>query len=161
MGRRFLLRGVGLLVVVVAAVGASAVAAAQEPIGPHERFVGLVNGAEPTAVVYTVCVGPVQPGETGPVAGDQDMAVHRTSAGAGNTGLFSQVYAWFVPAPGGAAPTELIFTDYGQRQAIPTSIQVPCSGTGQVEFSSCPYLAPCAAGWVPVDVTVTFEDIAV
>jgi hypothetical protein len=37
---------------------------------------------------------------------------------------------------------------------------VPCSGTGKVEFSSCPYLAPCAFGWVPAYVDVTFNNIA-
>jgi hypothetical protein len=37
---------------------------------------------------------------------------------------------------------------------------VPCGGTGQVEFSSCPYLAPCAYGWVPDYVNVRFIDIA-
>jgi hypothetical protein len=142
-------------------MGASAAAAAQTPIAPHQHFVGLVNGDEARAVVYTVCAGPVQPGESGPVAGGQDMAVRRMATGSGNTGPFSQVYAWFVPAPGASAPVALTFTDYGSPQPIPTSIDVPCSGTGQVEFSSCPYLAPCAAGWVPVYVTVTFEDIAV
>jgi hypothetical protein len=45
-------------------------------------------------------------------------------------------------------------------QSIPTSIQVPCGGSGQVEFSSCPYLAPCAYGWVAEYVTVSFVDIA-
>ena len=34
-------------------------------------------------------------------------------------------------------------------------------GTGRVEFSSCPYLAPCAYGWVPDYVTVQFVNIAV
>jgi hypothetical protein len=71
------------------------------------------------------------------------------------------VYAWFVPSAGGAAPQMLKFTQYGVAQSIPTSIQVPCDGSGQVEFSSCPYLAPCAAGWVPDYVSVRFVNIAV
>jgi hypothetical protein len=81
--------------------------------------------------------------------------------GTGDTGLFSGVYAWFVPKPGGPRPTMLRFTHYASPQTIPSTIQVPCGGQGQVEFSSCPYLAPCAAGWVPEIVHVTFENIAV
>ncbi len=90
------------------------------------------------------------------------MSVAEVTSGGGYTGLFSNVNSWFVPVPASAAadPTELKFTEYGVPQSIPTSIQVPCGGTGQVEFSSCPYLAPCAYGWVPDYVNVRFIDIA-
>jgi hypothetical protein len=81
--------------------------------------------------------------------------------GNGYTSTFRQVYAWFVPASNSPAPTQLKFTRYGQPQNVPTSVRVPCGGTGRVEFSSCPYLAPCVYGWVPNYVTVRFEDIAV
>ena len=72
---------------------------------------------------------------------------------------------WCVDTPGimgGAttAPTQLKFTSYNAPKAIPTSIEVPCDGTGQVEFSSCPYLAPCAYGWIPAYVSVRFVNIA-
>jgi hypothetical protein len=53
------------------------------------------------------------------------------------------------------------FRRYNAPQAIPTSVKVPCDSTGQVEFSSCPYLAPCAYGWVPDYVAVQFVNIAV
>jgi hypothetical protein len=90
------------------------------------------------------------------------MSVAHVASGGGYTGLFSVVYSWFAPATPtpAAAPAQLKFTEYGVPQSIPTSIQVPCDGTGQVEFSSCPYLAPCAYGWVPDYVNVRFIDIA-
>jgi hypothetical protein len=77
--------------------------------------------------------------------------------------LFSQIYAWFVPQSTATttAPMQLKFISYNAPQTIPTSVQVPCDGTGQVEFSSCPYLAPCAYGWVPDYVSVQFVNIAV
>jgi hypothetical protein len=57
-------------------------------------------------------------------------------------------------------PPELKFTEYGGPQIMPSSFQVPCYGKGQVDFSPCPYLAPCAAGWSPDHVTVRFVGIA-
>ncbi len=137
-------------------------AAAQEPIGLNQHFLGLVNGSNADPAVYVVCPGPVYSGRTGPVAGGQTMSVARVKHGGGYTGPSRVVYSWFVPATPTAAatPTQPEFTEYGVPQSIPTSIQVPCGGTGQVEFSSCPYLAPCAFGWVPDYVNVRFIDIA-
>ena len=137
-------------------------AGAKPPIGPNQAFSGLVNGARTSAVVNTVCAGPVWAGRTGPVASGQTLAVARARKGHGYTGSFTQIYAWFVPQSGGTttAPTQLRFDSYKTSQAIPTSVRVPCDGTGQVEFSSCPYLAPCAYGWIPDYVDVQFVDIA-
>jgi hypothetical protein len=86
----------------------------------------------------------------------------RARKGHGYTGPFAQIYAWFVPqSTATTAPAQVKFISYNAPQAIPTSVQVPCDGTGQVEFSSCPYLAPCAYGWVPDYVAVQFVNIAV
>ena len=41
------------------------------------------------------------------------------------------------------------------------SVRVPCAGHGEVEFSSCPYLAPCPCGWVPDMVKARWENVAV
>jgi hypothetical protein len=140
-------------------------AGAQQPIGPNQHFSGRVNGtaAGTSAVVYTVCAGPVWAGRTGPVAGGQTLSVVRAKRGHGYTGPFAQIYAWFVPQQPATttAPAQLKFISYNAPQGIPASVQVPCDGTGQVEFSSCPYLAPCAYGWVPDYVSVRFVNIAV
>lgn len=136
------------------------VAAAGAPIKAGQHFIGLVNGRHKGAVVTTVCPGPSGPSRTGTVAGGQTMSIAHVARGHGYTGLFDSVFAWFQPATGGSAPTQLHFKTYRTSKKIPASIMVPCGGTGTVVFSSCPYLAPCAAGWVTDDVRVTFEDVA-
>jgi hypothetical protein len=152
---------VGLIVITSLPVVAVTGAEASAPIRPNQHFSGLVNGSHSMPVVYTVCAGPTWAGRTGPVAGGQTMAVVRASKGAGFTGPFGQVYAWFAQDSSGTAPQELKFTAYGVAQSIPAGLQVPCDGPGQAEFSSCPYLAPCAAGFVPDIVDVRFVNIAV
>jgi len=156
-----LLRTLTIAVASLVLVAPGAAFASGAPIKAGQHFVGLVNGSHKDPVVYTVCPGPVGPGRTGPVAGGQHVSVVQVVTGGGYTGHFSSVHAWFVPVPGGPAPTQLTFRSYKTPQAIPTSIQVPCDGKGKVVFSSCPYLAPCAAGWVPYGVHVRFVDIAV
>ncbi len=88
------------------------------------------------------------------------MSVAHVADGGGYTGPFGGVYAWFVPTRAGARPTALHFRTYATPLSIPSSIRVACDGTGVVEFSSCPYLAPCAFGWVPTYVHVRFVNIA-
>ena len=145
----------------VAALGMTITAAgAQQPIQPNQHFIGLVNGSNAApVVVYTVCPGPAA-GQTGPVAGGQTMSVAHVANGGGYTGPFSQVYSWFDQDSGGSRPNMLKFTEYGVSQTIPSAVRVPCDGTGQATFSSCPYLAPCAAGFIPDVVKVQFVDIA-
>lgn len=149
--------GLAMITVGLIAVPASA----QAPIQPDQHFVGVVNGKRADVVVHTVCPGPASPGRTGPVAGGQTFAVARLAKGSGYTGPFGQVNVWFVPKQQQPAPVQVRLTKYGQPRPIPNTVRVPCDGTGTVEFSSCPYLAPCAFGWVPTYVKVRFVDIAV
>jgi hypothetical protein len=163
MRDRSIIRSAAVAAAVIACVGAGGgVAFAQTPIKPKQHFVGIVNGQEGSAVVYTVCPGPVTRHRFGPLKGGQTMAVAQTAHGPGYTGSFSEVSSWFQPLPAGAArPVTLTITQYGVAQSIPASVRVPCDGTGQVVFSSCPYRAPCPPGWVPDTVRVKFENIAV
>jgi hypothetical protein len=134
------------------------------PIRPHQHFVGIVNGTRASGstvpVVYTVCAGPSWPGRTGPLAGGQTLAIARAAHGSGYTGPLRQIHAWFVPDTSPDGPQQITFYRYTTRQ-VPKGVQVPCDGTGHVEFSPCPYLAPCVAGWTPTKVPVRFENIAV
>ena len=155
VGRLFIIAALTLLVL----LGASGAAGADESIRPGQHFIGLVNGSNP--VVYTVCPGPIGPGRTGPVAGGQTLAVAHVGARGGHTGPFSQVYAWFEQDSSANGPQQVKFRTYGTQKKVPAAVRVPCDGTGQVEFSSCPHLAPCAHGWVPNIVNVRFVDIAV
>jgi hypothetical protein len=162
MRDRSIIRSAAVAAAIVACLGAGGGAAfAQTPIKPKQHFAGIVNGQEGSAVVYTVCPGPVGRHRFGPLKGGQTMAVAQLAHGPGYTGPFSQVYSWFQPLPAGAStPVTLTFTQYGVSQDIPAAVRVPCDGTGRAVFSSCPYRAPCAAGWVPDAVKVTFENIA-
>jgi hypothetical protein len=135
-------------------------AGAQTSIGPDQHFLGFVNGSNNDPVVYTVCPGPSSPGRLGPVEGGQTFSVEEVASGGGYTGPLSSIYAWFVPTSTSAKPPVVKFLRYGVHKSIPSTVRVPCDGTGQVEFSSCPYLAPCVAGWVANYVPVRFENIA-
>ena len=153
-----------VLAVLLTTVVLGTAATGAQPIRPHQHFAGVVNGKKKNAVVYTACGGPTWEGRTGPVVGGQTLSVVRAAKkGHGDTGPFSQIYAWFVPenSPAPTTPVQLKFASYRTPQEIPTSVEVPCDGTGTVEFSSCPYLAPCAFGWVPTYVSVQFVNIAV
>ncbi|HEX2698757.1 MAG TPA: hypothetical protein VHM89_00955 [Acidimicrobiales bacterium] len=149
----------GILAILVPGAGVGRAEAARA-IRPNQHFIGLVNGTRLHPVVYTVCPGPVADGRTGQVAGDQDLAVAHVASRGGFTGPFDQVHAWFQQDTSDTGPQQVTFTAYGVPQTIPAAVGVPCDGTGRVEFSSCPYLAPCAYGWTPTYVRVTFVNIA-
>ncbi len=150
---------VAALIVAAMLSGASAAAAfAPDPIGPDQHFIGLVNGSNFQSTVYTACAGPIWPGRTGPVVGGT-LSVARVAKRHGATGPLSQVYAWFVPDASGPSPQMVKFTDYGVAQPVPEAVRVPCDGKGRVQFSPCPYLAPCVAGWVPNLVSVRFVNV--
>lgn len=136
-------------------------AAAGPRIRAHQHYVGVVNGATGSATVFTVCPGPTGPGRLGPPAGGQTLSVAHRRAGTGYTGPFAQVHAWFVDNAAVNGPLQVTFRRYGVTHAIPSAVRVPCDGSGLVAFSSCPYLAPCAAGWVTTYVKVQYIDIAV
>jgi hypothetical protein len=136
-------------------------AAANAGIGPDQHFLGVVNGSRDMPVVVdTVCPGPLSPGRLGPVAGGQSFEVIKVRAGGGYTGPLGQLHAWFVPNGRVNGPLAVTFANYGTPVAIPSGVRVPCAGSGRVEFSPCPYLAPCVAGWQPNYVKVSFVDIA-
>ena len=151
---------VGLLLLTSVLVSAASPVAASAPIKPNQHFFGLVNGNKNKPVVYTVCAGPMSEGRTGPVAGGQTMSVVRSAKAT----LHGPVPAGICMVRAGhlghpAADADVHARD-GAPQPIPPKVQVPCDGPGQADFSSCPYLAPCAAGFVPDIVDVLFVNIA-
>jgi len=159
---RSFVRSAAVTALIVAATwsGASGAAAfAPDPIGPNQHFIGLVNGSNFQATVFTACAGPIWPGRTGPVVSGT-LAVARVANRHGYTGPASQVYAWFGQDASGPPPQMIKFTDYGVAQPVPESVRVPCDGKGRVQFSPCPYRAPCVAAWVPDFVSVRFVNLA-
>ena len=132
--------------------------AATPPIGPGQHFVGLVNNKHVGAVIYVVCPGPAGGNRTGPPAGNQTVKVVRVASGGGYTGSSAhEIWAEFNKD----AIHVVGFTTYNTPKAIPTSLQLPCSGTGTVTFTTCFGSLPCAANAKNNVVPVTFENIAV
>lgn len=139
----------------------------QGRVGPNQQFVASVNGGNgvPTpATIRMACFGPVTPSSTGhPMAG-QYVEVYRPEvivADLGFTGPTARtIQAFFgAPPPSPVTPgtvsagADVAFTRYAVRKAIPTSLTLPCSGSGDVYFVPLPGtpLGPARDAVVRVD----------
>lgn len=123
--------------------GAGVASAAQDPlpIGPHQYFSGVVNGQANTPTIRTDCAGPVSPGQTGhPVAGQYVEAVpaSSTAAGTGYTGAAHTLQITLTTSSAGATGLIGSTTNYYAPLAIPTTLTVPCGGTGKVVLTPQP-----------------------
>jgi hypothetical protein len=163
---RSLARMVGVLsaaLVVTVALGTGAGAAGR--VGPQQYFTGVINGTDGnTANPITIrmaCFGPLHPGQTGHPLGGQTLAVHQlfppapTPGSLGDTGDDSVIDVFFHTPPPAAAPARASghtpsFTRYDKVQRLPTSITLPCAGTGTVWFSPLPVVPPSQSASVPV-----------
>jgi hypothetical protein len=138
-------------------------AGAAVKVGPDQFFTGVINGHDGNTTspitIRMACLGPVKPGETGhPMAG-QTLAVHQlfpptaTGDSLGFTGNDAEIGAFFnAPppvTPGGATGTP-IFTRYDVSQRLPTSLTLPCGGTGTAFFTPIPVVPPSRTAGVPV-----------
>ena len=130
------------------------------PIGPNVIFVGVVNGAEANGVIQVVCPGPLTPGETGHPASGQYLEVvtaPATAAASGFTGTAADsIDAYILTPTGVAAGPVVVFNSFFVEEPIPTTIELPCYGTGSTTFVPEP-TSPTAR---TATVAVTFEDIA-
>ena len=108
---------------------------AQAPIGPNQKFAGAINGSEVDANVFVICPGPIGPGQTGHPRAGQGVQVIENS-GSGFTGsAANRIVATLNPASSVAG---LVFTQYGVAQNIPTTMLLPCGGTGTAVFTPLP-----------------------
>ncbi len=132
-------------------------------VGPKQYFHGEVFGvAGSTAqqdVIEVACAGPASTGH--PVAG-QSVAVHQifppaTTAGyTGNDGIEIDTKLIYPAEPVAGGIAIATFTNYDDPAPIPTSITVPCGGSGVMSFS--PYPNPDGTG-VSSKVNITFVSI--
>ena len=120
------------VVVLLGAFGG--VATAGFPIMPHQPFGGLVNGRRANAIVRMACFGPIRPGETGHPFGGQTLEVIEGPYGGYTGSLGKSVVARFREDPS----VSTTFTHYDTPQPIPTSLNLPCGGSGLVVFSPEP-----------------------
>jgi hypothetical protein len=162
-GVRNLWRSSVLLGLTVVALAAAGLPAQAGPVGPNQFFTGVINGKDGNTAtpipIMMACAGPSRPGQTGhPVAG-QTLAVHQLfppAAGSlGRTGNDAQIGVFFGAPPPTAAGTRPaagtpVFTRYDRPKPLPTSLTLPCAGTGTVWFTPIPVVPPSRSATVPV-----------
>ena len=122
-----------------AAVAAAGSAQDPVPIGPDQYFTGLVNGHPPgQAIIYVICPGQAT---TGHPIGKQPVEVQTASPVStfdlGYTGSRARRITAAL-SPTAATVVIASFTSYFVPKYIPTTITVPCSGTGTVASSRRP-----------------------
>jgi hypothetical protein len=147
--------------------GALAVPAAAQasPVGPKQYFYGQViptTSATALNVIQVACVGPLPTGH--PLPG-QSVEVHQvfppvatTTGYTGNSA--KQIDANLIYSRGTVTVVTFVatLTSYDVRVPIPTSITVPCSGSGVMSFAGSP--DPDNSGR-PSNVGVTFQSLGV
>jgi len=109
------------------------------PVSPDKFFVGLVNGAGGQSRIAVVCDGPIDVVPSGHPAPGQTIVAEQvrtdtSPAVVGFTGSAARALDVFVGT--GRTPVTLRF--FHASAPIPTTILVPCSGTGTVTFSPSP-----------------------
>jgi hypothetical protein len=166
MARRLVAATAAVVATLMMVASAGAAVSAPLPIGPHQAFVGLVNGASGAgshAQIRVACPGPIRPGETTHPLGHQPLEVVRPAAidvNPGNTGAHgTHIIAFLgIPPTATGAGGLATFRRYGVPKPIPTTITVPCSGSGFVTFVPFPRDPGTARAYV---VPVDFVNIAV
>jgi hypothetical protein len=165
--------GVIVSAFVLASVAVPA-ALAGKPIGPNQAFEANVNGVSGGAVVHTVCVpnavgagGRPKPGQY--VQAKKAKVVPATDiepSPFGFTGDATSIVVTTQPTGPSTTPTPstsasgstailvvATLNKWGKKAPIPTSLPVPCSGTGTFAFRP----VASAPGAVTAFVQVTFE----
>lgn len=135
------------------AAAASAAVRPQDPvpIGPNEYFKGLIKNHPPgKAVITVICPGPVNTGH--PAAG-QTIEVETTQpTSTFDTGFTGSAGKKITAALAPAATSTILatFTSFFAPTDIPTSITVPCSGSGKVVFRPTPTSSTAKSAVLPV-----------
>jgi hypothetical protein len=157
------LTGTTALAIPVLAIPVTA-AGATGRVAPGQYFNGVVNGVDGNTVtpitIQMGCFGPVVPGATGHPLPGQTLAVHQlfpptAGSGLGKTGDDARIGVFFgAPPPGGSAPGpaagSVTFSHYDRTKPLPTTVTLPCSGTGTVWFTPIPVTPPSRSQAVPV-----------
>ncbi len=157
-GRRFAAALISGLITAALGVSLAASAAAAPvpvqdpvPIGPNEYFSGFLNGHPPgKAVITVICPGPLN---TGHPAANQTIEVQTAQpTSTFDVGYTGSARKKIAAALAPAATTTILasFTSFFVPKNIPTSITVPCSGTGKVVFRPSPTSPTAKSAVLPV-----------
>jgi hypothetical protein len=150
-----------LTVTVAIATSVSAAGASFAKVDPRDFFTATVNGSTGETgpvTIFMACAGPTFPGETGhPLAG-QTVGVKRVpppssgTSALGYTGTSgTSIGAFFgAPPPSTPATSSYVSFDVYRTKAIPTTLVLPCGGSGQVTFVPLPLQPPAQSIGVPV-----------
>jgi hypothetical protein len=106
-------------------------------VKPNLEFGALVNGTSSNPIIQMGCFGAVRPGERGHPMPGQTLEVFRPEAlqvpGFTGTGA-GRIVATFSDDTSAVVP----FARFSRLKAVPTSLSLPCTGTGQVVFAPRP-----------------------
>jgi hypothetical protein len=154
--RFYLMTAATMLIVAATAVPATAGGVVDPaPIGPNNSFIGEVNNTAGSAIIHMACFGPVIVGQTGHPLSDQTVkalpVTPPTSTTAGYTGTAANSLAVTFTTPVSTG-TPIVLHDWAVSAPIPTTLLLPCYGTGVATFIPVPS-SPTAR---PATVTVTF-----
>ena len=122
-------------------VAAGPATASPTPIGPNQYFVGNVNGAFANAPIRVACFG----AHTGHPMPDQFVYVTRPtvpSNDVGYTGAIAEAIVVSLRLPNSSSTTPLVvgrIATYETRLLIPTSLTLPCYGSGAAVFTPAPF----------------------
>lgn len=111
-------------------------------VGPKQDFAGLVNAKTSNAVIHVLCPGPVNTGH--PLSGQTAAVapvVDPITPNDGVTGTAAtSIGAWLAWPTTVAPPPPAYIATFARYRTmpIPTSITVPCSGSGEMLFLPSP-----------------------
>ena len=145
----------------VALTGSAALAATPVPypIGHDQPFIGLVNGKSADAVVTVVCPFPLTAGELGTPTSGQYVEVEPEVVGGSSVFGYTGSAADSIDAlfsPTSTANQPVVIHDYFVKVPIPTTLRLPCAGSGEVVFAPAP-TSPTARPYI---VNVTYGNVA-
>jgi hypothetical protein len=136
-----------------AAPAGAAILPGPTPVGPGQWFVPFVNGQSSVASILVDCPS----GVSGHPARGQTIAVQQANpATTQATGFTGDAAAAIDIGPGDPRDTPVQLRLYDQVVALPTTLIVPCSGSGLFTFVPDP-TSPTA---VPASVKVTYVNAA-
>ena len=129
------------------------------PIGPNMYFIALVNGHTSPTPITVVCPGPISSNSTGhPISGQtlEVRAVLPVTTTVGYTGSAAHsIDAIFTSPTGAVTNPPVVLTSFFAPVPIPTTLNLPCSGSGVISFVPIP-TSPTARG---VAFSVTYLNI--